>query len=331
MKNFQPLFISFNLSLFLQKKQLKVHNSISSFPDKPSVVTIGTFDGVHIGHQKIIKRLISISKEKHLDSVLLTFFPHPRMVLQTQLDIKLINTLEERKTILSKMGLDHLVVKEFTKEFSRLSAYDYVKNILVDELKAKYIIIGYDHRFGKNRSADINDLKEFGKEFDFEVEEISAQDIENVAVSSTKIRKALVSGDIQTANQYLGYHFSLSGIVVKGKQLGSKLGFPTANIAPKEHYKLIPKNGAYVVKSNIGNKSFYGMLNIGTNPTVNGSSTSIEVHFFNFNQDLYGKTITVEFIDWLRNEEKFHSLEQLQIQLHKDQQHAQKIINNCDE
>jgi len=310
---------------------LKVHNSISSFPDKPSVVTIGTFDGVHIGHQKIIKRLITVSKEKQLDSVLLTFFPHPRMVLQKQLDIKLINTLEERKIILSNMGLNHLVVKEFTQEFSRLSAYDYVKNILVDELKAKYIIIGYDHRFGKNRSANIETLKEYGKEFDFEVEEISVQDIENVAVSSTKIRKALASGDIKTANRYLGYNFCLSGTVIKGKQLGNKLGFPTANIKPQESYKLIPKKGVYIVKSKIDNKTIYGMLNIGTNPTVDGTSKSIEVHFFDFNQDLYGKTITVEFIDWLRDEHKFDSLEHLQIQLSKDKTKARKIISNLNE
>lgn len=310
---------------------MKVHNSISSFPDKPSVVTIGTFDGVHIGHQKIIKRLITVSKEKQLDSVLLTFFPHPRMVLQKQLDIKLINTLEERKAILSNMGLDHLVIKEFTQEFSRLSAYDYVKNILVDELKAKYIIIGYDHRFGKNRSANIETLKEYGKEFGFEVEEISVQDIENVAVSSTKIRKALASGDIKTTNRYLGYNFCLSGTVIKGKQLGSKLGFPTANIAPQESYKLIPKKGVYIVKSKIDNKTIYGMLNIGTNPTVDGTSKSIEVHFFDFNQDLYGKTITVEFIDWLRNEHKFDSLEQLKIQLEKDKIKAQKIIFSLNE
>ena len=236
-----------------------------------TIVTIGTFDGVHIGHQKIIKRLVDIAHKKHLKSVVLTFFPHPRMVLQNNNDIKLLNTIEERETILSDLGLDYLVVKTFTKEFANLSAEEFVKNILVDKLNAKHIIIGYDHRFGKGRSANIDDLKSFGKQYDFEVEEISVQDIEDVSVSSTKIRNALNDGDIITANTYLGYGFYITGKVAKGKGLGRKIGFPTANIEIAEDYKLIPKNGVYVIKTSIENKLVYGMMNIGMNPTVNGT------------------------------------------------------------
>jgi len=195
-----------------------------------TIVTIGTFDGVHIGHQKIIKTLIKRTKGTDLKSVVLTFFPHPRMVLQKDADIKLINTLQERSSILKKLGLDYLVVEEFTKEFSRLTALEFVRDILVNKLQAKHVIIGYDHRFGRNRTANIEDLKEFGELFNFKVHEISAQDVNDVSVSSTKIREALLHGDIQMANTYLGYTFMLSGLVVKGKSLGKTIGFPTANI-----------------------------------------------------------------------------------------------------
>lgn len=306
---------------------MKIHHKLNSYPKTPSVITIGTFDGVHLGHQKIIKKLLSVAKEKGLQSVILTFFPHPRMVLQSAVEIKLLNTIEERQEILSHLGLDHLVIKEFTEEFSKLSAEQYVKDILVFELNAKHIIIGYDHRFGKNRRADIKDLIAFGKQFDFKVEEISVKDVENIAVSSTKIRTALNDGDIKTANAFLGYDYFLTGTVVKGKQIGKQIGFPTANIHIKENYKLIPKNGAYVVKSSIENTLYFGMMNIGTNPTVDGTKQSIEVHFFNFNQDLYNKKIKIDLLDRLRNEHKFESLESLQSQLKIDKENALKLID----
>lgn len=252
------------------------------------------------------------------------------MVLQKNSDLKLLNTIEERESLLTALGLDQMVIKKFTKEFSNLSAYDFVKTILVDALNAKYVIIGYDHQFGKDRSANIDDLKTFGKEFGFEVEEISAQDVEDVSVSSTKIRNALQKGDIETANAYLGYSYFLTGIVVKGKGLGAKLGFPTANIHIEEDYKLIPKEGVYVVKGTIDNTSVYGMMNIGTNPTVDGSHLTIEVHFFDFLDDIYGKKIKVEILERLRDEYKFESLELLMEQLKKDEINAKLFLNKHD-
>jgi len=252
-----------------------------------SVVTIGTFDGVHVGHKKIIKRLVKIAEKEKLQAIVLTFFPHPRMVVQKDTDIKMLNTIDEKNKLMEAEGIDHLVVKKFTKEFSRLSAQDYVRDVLVETLHVKHIIIGYDHHFGRNRTANINDLKAFGEIYGFKVTEISAQEIDEVTVSSTKIRKALLSGDIKTANTFLGYNFMLTGTVVKGKGLGKKLEFPTANINIKESYKLIPKNGVYVVKAKIEDAAIFGMMNIGINPTVDGKVQSIEVHFFNFSKDIY--------------------------------------------
>ncbi len=304
-------------------------NNIKSYkPNKDAVVTIGTFDGVHIGHQKIIKRLIKTAKENNLESVILTFFPHPRMVLQKDSNIKLINTIQERTKILNSLGIDNLLVKKFTNVFSRLSAEDFVKKILVDKLHVKKVIIGYDHRFGRNRNANIDDLKTFGTLYNFEVEEISVQDIDDVAVSSTKIRKALNEGDIGKANKYLGYDFMLTGKVVKGKGLGRELGFPTANIQINEDYKLIPKQGSYVVSSVIKKQQIFGMLNIGMNPTVNGEKESIEVHFFNFNEDIYNKKIQINLLHRLRNEVKFNSLDELKNQLATDKETSLSYLEN---
>lgn len=283
-----------------------------------SIVTIGTFDGVHIGHQKIIKKLNKTAQEKNLISIVLTFFPHPRMVLQKHTDIQLLNTIEERKQLLYNFGVDDIHIQEFTKEFSELSAEEFVKTLLVDRLSANHIIIGYDHQFGKNRSANIDDLKIFGKQFGFEVEEISVQDIDDVAVSSTKIRNALNVGDIKTANSYLGYSYFLTGTVIKGKGLGRQIDFPTANISIEETYKLIPKQGVYVVKTTIENKTIFGMMNIGINPTVNGKKQSIEVHLFDFNADIYGEKVKVELLHRLRDEHHFDSVDDLKNQLFKD-------------
>lgn len=293
---------------------------------EPTVVTIGTFDGVHIGHQKIVKHLIETAKVDGLKSVILTFFPHPRMVLQKDANIKLINTVEERHYILESLGIDYLFIKEFTHEFSRMTAEDFVKDLLVDKLQAKKIIIGYDHRFGRNRNADINDLIKFGEKYDFEVEEIPAQDIDEVAVSSTKIRKALQEGNIKKVNRYLGYMFIITGTVVKGKGIGNQLGFPTANIAIEEEYKLIPKQGSYIIRSILDNQTVYGMMNIGVNPTVNGKTQSIEVHFLNFNKDIYNQKLKIELLERLREEKKFDSLDQLKAQLQKDKITTQQFI-----
>ncbi len=297
---------------------------------EPTVVTIGTFDGVHVGHQKIIKRLVDAGIKSDLKSVILTFFPHPRMVLQKDTSIKLINTIDERSAILNTLGLDYLLVKKFTKEFSRLSAEDFVKKVLVDKLQAKKVIIGYDHRFGRNRNADIEDLKIFGETYGFEVEEISAKDIDDVAVSSTKIRTALNEGDIAKANAFLGYNFMITGIVTKGKGLGKQLGFPTANIKIEEDYKLIPKYGSYVVSSKINNQLVYGMMNIGVNPTVNGENESIEVHFLNFDKDIYNDKIQINLLKRIRDEQKFESVEALKNQLSIDKQTSLDYINAQD-
>ena len=294
-----------------------------------SVVTIGTFDGVHIGHQKIINRLINTAKNNDLESVILTFFPHPRMVIQKDSNIKLLNTLKEREIILEKLGLDKLFIKKFTREFSRLTAEDFVKNILVEQLQAQKVIIGYDHHFGRNRSANINDLKVFGEQYGFEVEEISAQDINEVAVSSTKIRKALLEGDIKTANLYLGYNYMLSGTVIKGKGLGKEIEFPTANLLIEETYKLIPKQGVYVITSFFKKKRLFGMMNIGTNPTVNNTrDQSIEVHFFDFNESLYDKKLQIDILSRIRDEQKFDSIKQLQEQLIRDKKIAESFIKS---
>ncbi len=295
-----------------------------------TIVTIGTFDGVHLGHKKIIKRLIEIAKNKRLKSVVLTFFPHPRMVLQKNSGLKLLNTISERESILTSLGLDQMVIKTFTKEFANLSAHDFVKNILVDTLQAKYVIIGYDHQFGKNRSADFHDLKVFGKEFGFEVEEISVQDVEHVSVSSTKIRKAILEGDIETANAYLGYSYFLTGTVVKGKGIGRKIEFPTANVHIKEDYKLIPKDGVYVIKAIVKGKKVCGMMNIGNNPTVDGSNQSIEAHIFDFDEDIYDESIKIELFKRLRDEYKFESIEALKLQLKKDKRNAEKFLKTHD-
>lgn len=294
--------------------------------NKGRVVTIGTFDGVHIGHQQILKRLVTISKEKKLIPTVLTFFPHPRMVLQKDANIKLINTIAEKEALMHNLGVENLIVKEFTKDFSRQTALEFVRDILVNDLNVKHIIVGYDHRFGRNRDANIEDLRQFGETYDFTVEEISAQDINDVTVSSTKIRKALNEGDMQTANAYLGYNFSLKGTVVKGKGLGKTFNYPTANIQVAENYKLIPKQGVYVVKTTFNNQTLFGMMNIGTNPTVSGTKQTIEVNFFNFESDIYDEILEIEFLHRLRDEQKFDSVDQLKAQLQQDKIASENYI-----
>jgi len=306
---------------------LKQHTSAQEFNGaKGTVVTIGTFDGVHLGHRKIIKRLLASAAGNDLESVVLTFFPHPRMVLQKDTQIKLINTIDERIALLEATGLDHLVIHPFTKEFSRLTAEEFVKKILVDQLKARKVIIGYDHRFGRNRNANIEDLKAFGKQYQFEVEEISKQDVDDVAVSSTKIRKALLEGDLDRANEYLGYPFMLSGTVSRGKGLGRKFNYPTANLKIAEDYKIIPAKGVYVVKSSIEGKVVYGMMSIGTNPTVGGSDLTIETFFFDFEGDLYEQHLEITLLTRIRDEKKFNGVEELIAAMQEDEAFSRDYI-----
>ena len=252
------------------------------------------------------------------------------MVLQKDTGIKLINSIDERIALLEASGLDHLIIHPFTKIFSRLTAEEFVKDILVDQLKARKVIIGYDHRFGRNRNANIEDLKAFGTQYDFEVEEISKQDVDDVAVSSTKIRKALNEGDLTKANEYLGYPFMLNGIVSRGKGLGKKFNYPTANLKIKETYKLIPAKGVYVARASINGKEVYGMMSIGTNPTVGGSDLTIETFFFDFDADLYDQHLQIELLTRIRDEKKFNSVDELIAAMQADERFSRDFIQKID-
>ena len=307
---------------------MKIYRSIQDYDeDKRSVVTIGTFDGIHLGHQKILSRLIKSSKNKDLNSVVLTFFPHPRIILNKYNEVKMIDTLDEKIIHLNEIGIDSLVIHPFDKNFSLLSANQFIKDFLVDKLKIKHIIIGYDHRFGKGREASVTDLKNYADDYDFTVEEIKAQEIEKITVSSTKIRNSINQGDIKTTEKYLGRQFNLTGKVVKGDGLGKKINYPTANIFIEETYKIIPKDGVYLVETIIKNKLFNGMMNIGHRPTIGTNVKSIEVHLFNFNKDIYGEVISIKMISKIRDEKRFSSIQALKEQLVKDENYCLKLIN----
>jgi riboflavin kinase/FMN adenylyltransferase len=292
---------------------------------------LGTFDGVHIGHRKILEKLTQNTENGKYESLVLTFFQHPRIVLQIQSDVKLLNTIGEKIDLLESLGLQNLVVHTFDETFSKLSAEEFVKTVLVDRFHIQKIIIGHDHRFGRNRTANIDDLIAFGKQYDFEVEQISVQEIKAVSISSTKIRKALTEGNMALANEYLGYEYYLTGTVSKGKQLGRTIGFPTANLIIEESNKLIPRNGVYVVKSIINKKTVFGMMNIGFNPTVAGENLSVEVNYFNFEADLYDQKIRVSVLKHLRSEQKFESVNLLKEQLKKDKDSALDYIKSLEE
>ena len=307
---------------------MKIYKSIDEYNEsKNSVVTIGTFDGIHKGHQKIFNKLITASKQSDLSSVVLTFFPHPRVILNKYNDIKMIDTLDEKIDHLEKIGIDHLVIHPFDKKFSLLSADQFIKEYLVEKLKLKHIIIGYDHRFGKGREASVTDLKEYSREFNFVVDEIDAQEIEKIAISSTKIRNSINEGDLKTTKIYLGRFFSLTGKVVKGDGLGKQIDYPTANISIEEDYKIIPKDGVYYIKTTIDNNLYNGMMNIGHRPTIGTKEKSIEVNLFNFDRDIYDRVISIDVVEKIRDEKKFASIEALKTQLAKDQEHCLKLIN----
>lgn len=308
---------------------MNIYHSYQDFKSKkPSIVTIGTFDGVHIGHQEIIKNLVDEAKKTAYESVILTFFPHPRMVLQESNSIQLLNTIKERSELLEKIGLDNLIIQPFTKDFSRLTALDFARTILVEQLNTKKLVIGYDHRFGRNREGSFEQLQKFGDIYGFTVGEIPAQNIEDISVSSTKIREALNNGEIKKANTYLGYQYKLTGKVVQGKALGRQYNYPTINIHIEEDYKLIPKTGVYVVSTSLNSKSYYGIMNIGNRPTVNGTHQTIEVHLLDFNADLYGKNISINLLKRLRNEQKFESVNHLFEQIKKDELQARALIKD---
>mgnify|MGYP001274581292 CR=1 FL=1 len=298
---------------------MKKINGVNSLKmNSPSILTLGTFDGVHKGHLKILKKLNSEAKKNKLKSIVLTFFPHPRNVLNPISNLRLINTIKERTELLEKSGIDILITHPFDKNFSELSPEKFVKGILVDKLNVKKILIGYDHRFGKNRAAGIKDLKKFGLKYDFQVIEISVKEQNNVSISSTKIRKLIEDGNIKKAKSYLGYEFSLEGVVIKGNAIGRTIGFPTANLKIKEDYKLIPKRGVYIINTFFDNKKVFGMMNIGVKPTIKLEKETVEVNFFDWSKDLYGETIKVFMLDYIRDEKKFNSLIELENQIKID-------------
>jgi riboflavin kinase/FMN adenylyltransferase len=308
---------------------MKVHYNIDEIPEmKNAIVSQGTFDGVHLAHKKIIERLKQIASIKNGETVIITFEPHPRIVL-FPLDhgLQLLSTLSEKINLLEKAGVDHLIILPFTKEFSRQSSDQFIRNILVNKINTNTLVIGYDHRFGKNREGSFEHLKTSSSLYGFEVEEIPEQDIDDIAVSSTKIRQALLNNDIQTAQKYLGNSYSLEGIVIKGKQLGRTIGYPTANIEIENSYKLIPQDGVYAVWVWYNKARFGGMLNIGNNPTVKDKGRTIEVNIFDFDKEIYTESLKIEFVNKLRNEEKFNGLEALKNQLHLDKQNALSILN----
>lgn len=309
---------------------MKIHLGTEPIKEiKNAVVTSGTFDGVHIGHQKILKRLREVANQRDGETVMITYWPHPRMVLNP-LDnsLKLLSTFPEKANLLEKYGIDHLVKIPFTQEFSQMTAEEYIRIVLHDRIQTSHIITGYDHRFGKNREGGLEDLVSYAGKYHYEVEEIPRQDIDEIGVSSTKIRTALESGDVKLANQYLGRPYSVTGMVVKGQQLGRTLGYPTANISVKENYKLIPADGIYAVKVCNKYKKRDGMLNIGHRPTVGGEHKTIEVHIFDFDDDIYNSEISLEFIDHIREEVKFDSIDKLKLQLKKDEKSVRAILSD---
>ncbi|MED5363825.1 MAG: bifunctional riboflavin kinase/FAD synthetase [Bacteroidota bacterium] len=296
--------------------------------NKKYFITVGTFDGVHLGHQKIITHLVKKAKQKNCGTLLLTFDPHPRKVVQPSNAPMLLQTIEERSEILSKLGLEIIFVQPFTKAFSKLNAEEYVKDILVNQLNVEHLLVGYNHRFGKNRTANIFDLKKLGKKYKFSVGEIQAHIVNKITVSSTKIRHAINNGNIKYANSLLGHTYKLKGIVMKGRQNGKKIGFPTANVKIKEREKILPKNGVYAVKVNYNEMTNLAMMNIGTNPTFSGNYISNEVHLINWDGNLYKKEIEIFFIERIRDEKKFNSIQDLSIQLQNDKNYVLKKFKN---
>lgn len=307
---------------------MRVCKGVDNLPEfRNGILTIGTFDGVHTGHQEIIRRINQLAADINGENIILTFHPHPRMVLQPDdTSLKLLNTMDEKISLLSKYGVDNLILAPFSKEFSQISAQEYVEDFLWRKIHPRKVVVGYNHEFGRNRSGNIALMREMSRTLGFEVVEIEAQTWENISVSSSKIRNALTAGDLETANSLLGHYYSVTGKVVRGDQRGKKIGYPTANISVRDPQKLIPANGVYAVKVEVDGAAYGGMLNIGLRPTFNGQHETIEAHIFDFAQNVYGTEITVEFVAAIRNEMKFKSAEELTKQLAKDKKTSLKIL-----
>tara|TARA_B100000427_G_scaffold33756_1_gene24607 strand:+ start:82 stop:1008 length:927 start_codon:yes stop_codon:yes gene_type:complete len=308
---------------------MKIYKGFDSFPKlSKAVITTGTFDGVHLGHKKILDALINIGVKNNTETVLVTFSPHPRIVLFPDHDLKLINTIDENIELLKKNNIDHLIIQQFDKKFSRITSLDYVRDILLKKIGLKDLVIGFNHHFGRNREGSFEDLEEYANLYDFSIHQVGAYDINEQSVSSTKIRNALNNGDIQLANHYLGYNFKIFGKIIKGQGIGKNIGFPTANISLGNSNKLTPKKGVYAVNVYWHNHKLQGMLNIGVNPTMhNNKSISIEVNIFDFNKDIYGEILHIEFVQRIRNEKKFPTIDDLKHQLNIDRIAALNILN----
>ena len=309
---------------------MNIYQNINDFPKAAyTVITVGTFDGLHLGHKKIIDRMKQLAKENNGETILVTFDPHPRLVVNSNsYEIKFINTQKRKFDLLSRLGIDNLIIIPFTKEFAKTSSEDFIREYLVKELKVKKLIVGYDHHFGRNREGNYHKLHQLGKKYEFDVEEISAQYIDDIPVSSTKIRNALMDGDVKLANRMLGYEYSISGIVVEGNKIGRKIGFPTANIEIEDKYKLIAAGGVYACKVEVNGKLFNGMGNIGTRPTIGKHDFTTEVHILDFDMDIYGDEITIFFVERIRDEKKFESLEELTKQLVKDREAVYELLKS---
>ena len=307
---------------------MKIFQTTSQFKShKKTIVTLGTFDGVHLGHQKVLQKVIQSARELDSESLVLTFYPHPQFILNPNSDIKLLNTIDEKCNLLDNLGLQNLVIQAFNQQFSEMEAEDFVKNILVDRFNVQKIIVGYDHRFGKNRAANFDDLVGFGKKYGFDVAQISAEQSNEISISSTKIRNAISNNDLDISRNYLGYDYFFSAKVIKGNQIGRTLGFPTANLKIDEAHKLLPKSGVFAVEIEFGSIVFNGIMNIGNRPTIEGKNQTVEVHIFDFEQDIYDKTLKIIFKSFIRNEQKFESLQALKIQLEHDKQEAQLFFS----
>jgi riboflavin kinase/FMN adenylyltransferase len=307
---------------------LKIHFGYTDYNVPNSVITIGVFDGVHMGHVEIINRLIDLTKKLNGESVVVTFWPHPRLVLKQDASIKLINTLEEKQLLLQKYNIDHLVIIPFTEEFSALSSEEFIRDILVEKLHVRHLVVGFNHHFGRGREGNFDSMQHYAEIYGFDVEKLDAKVVENEKVSSTRIRNALIEGDIKTANSFLGYCYSLTGIIIEGNQIGREIGFPTANVQPDHDFKLLPKEGVYIVEVEFLGKKYPAMLNIGYKPTVNSypSDLSIEVHIIEFTGDIYRENITIYFHKRLRDEQKFSGVEQLKKQLILDKEETIKYF-----
>ncbi len=307
---------------------MKIYHQLTDFhPPHDAVVTSGTFDGVHLGHQKILSRLKELAKRKQGETVLLTYWPHPRLILQPEdKSLRLLTTLTEKVKLLEELGVDHLIILPFTKELSQMSSEEFIREILVNKIQTKTLVIGYDHKFGKNREGSFEYLQSHSHLFGFDMEEIPRQDVDDLAVSSTKIRTALAQGDISTATKYLSRPYMLTGKVVKGQQIGRSIGFPTANIQVEDDYKLLPRDGAYAVYTEVGNIRYKAILNIGDRPTVDGKKKTIEAHLIDFEGDIYGQDLPIYFKEFLREEERFESLNALKNQLLVDRERAIFIL-----